>query len=159
MIATLVTSENWQKNRKKMREIEGKQGFFFFFFFFFFSFLWCNWSGNQPLGDLARSGYILDMKAEKNRILLHFWLPTGKKFFGNLANLGHFIHGKSFLWVEIIFYRAKFRQRKKHWGAGTTTPASHTWKDVALKTMKLIWKNNFTTSFLSLILVPVLRNG
>jgi hypothetical protein len=38
-------------------------------------------------------GYLLE-------VVIRLWL------FGNQANLGHFSHEKSFVWVEIIFLRA-----------------------------------------------------
>jgi hypothetical protein len=45
---------------------------------FFPSILWCSWSGNDPKDDLARFGYILDMKTRKQtKILLYILLPTG----------------------------------------------------------------------------------
>jgi hypothetical protein len=42
----------------------------------FFSILWCSWSGDHPWDDLARFGYILDMKVEqkKSKILPYSWL-------------------------------------------------------------------------------------
>jgi hypothetical protein len=36
--------------------------------------LWCSQSGGHPENNLAKFGYILEMKVEKNRILLCFWL-------------------------------------------------------------------------------------
>jgi hypothetical protein len=33
-----------------------------------------------------------------------------KKFLWNLANLGHFVHAKSFVLIEIIFFRSKIGQ-------------------------------------------------
>jgi hypothetical protein len=47
------------------------------------------------------------MKVEKNRILLCYWLPT-KTHHKNMAYLGHFFHEKSFVKVEIIFFKSKF---------------------------------------------------
>jgi hypothetical protein len=38
--------------------------------------LWCSESGNHPGNNFAIFGYIIDMKVEKNRILLYSWLPT-----------------------------------------------------------------------------------
>jgi hypothetical protein len=50
----------------------------------------------MKIDDLARFGYRLNMKVEKNRILLFSWLPTGT-YHENVANLGQFFHGKSFV--------------------------------------------------------------
>jgi hypothetical protein len=68
---------------------------------------------------------MLDMKVElKIRILVYSWLPTGTYhksltiwifFLQNLANSGQFFHEKSFVQLEIIFFRlnwAKFRPKK-----------------------------------------------
>jgi hypothetical protein len=35
---------------------------------FLFSILWWSWSGDHPWDDLARFGYILDIKVEKSQI-------------------------------------------------------------------------------------------
>ncbi len=69
-------------------------------------------------GDLARFGYMLDMKAEKKQnpsiFLATYWNSSLKSgdldflFFGNLVNLGHFLHAKSFVYVKVIFFRSQF---------------------------------------------------
>jgi len=81
--------------------------------------------------NLARFGYRIDMKVEKNRILLYSWLPpTGTYhknlvmwnlnffFFQNLENLSHFFHGKSFVLVEIIIFKIEIwrdiTKKEKH---------------------------------------------
>ncbi len=53
---------------------------------FFFSILWCSWSDNHPKDDLARFGYRLDMKIEKNQNPSIFLLGLIIKIwrFGNL---------------------------------------------------------------------------
>ncbi len=38
--------------------------------------LWCSESGNHPKNNFAIFGDIIDMKVEKNRILLYFCVPT-----------------------------------------------------------------------------------
>jgi len=38
--------------------------------------LWCSESGNHPENDFAIFGDIIDMKVEKNKILLYSWLPS-----------------------------------------------------------------------------------
>ncbi len=38
--------------------------------------LWCSESGNHPGNNFAIFGYIIDMKVEKNRILLYSCVPT-----------------------------------------------------------------------------------
>ncbi len=66
---------------------------------FFLRVLWHSQSGRNSQNNLAKFGYILDMKVEKNRIF--FTLGTlleinyknwkfERKPFQNLANLGHF---------------------------------------------------------------------
>jgi hypothetical protein len=47
------------------------------------------------------------MKVEKNKILLCYWLPI-KTHHKNMAYLGHFLFEKSFVKVEVIFFRSKF---------------------------------------------------
>jgi hypothetical protein len=84
----------------------------------FFSVLWCSQSGDHSQNNLAKYGYILDLKVIIIIITLYSWLPTGiyhKKlaisgpffffflsgcvFLGgggwggwNLANFGHFFN-------------------------------------------------------------------
>jgi hypothetical protein len=44
---------------------------------------------------------------KKTKILLYSWLPTGT-YHKNLTKLGHFFHGKSFVWVKIVLFKSKF---------------------------------------------------
>jgi hypothetical protein len=41
--------------------------------------LWCSQSGDYSENNLAKFGYIIDMKVEflRNRIFLFSWLPSG----------------------------------------------------------------------------------
>ncbi len=43
---------------------------------FVFRIFWCSESGNHPGNNFAIFGYIIDMKVEKNRILLYSCVPT-----------------------------------------------------------------------------------
>jgi hypothetical protein len=66
--------------------------------------LWCSQSDDHPENNLAKFGYIPDMKVNRNRSLLYSWLLTETyhknltiwifPFFGNLMNLGHFFRRK-----------------------------------------------------------------
>jgi len=82
------------------------------------SILWCSYSlipfwrelpsyiKYRTWNDLARFGYILDMKVEKNQnpsmFLATYWNLSQKSgdldffFLSNLVNLGHFFQGKCF---------------------------------------------------------------
>jgi hypothetical protein len=64
--------------------------------------LWCSQSGHHPENNLAKFGYILDMKVEKKsksfyvlgyllELIIKIW-RFGKKF---LLSLGHLFHEKS----------------------------------------------------------------
>jgi len=44
---------------------------------------------------------------KKTKILPYSWLHTGT-YHENLADLGNFFFGKSFVQVKIIFFRSKF---------------------------------------------------
>ncbi len=44
---------------------------------FLFRILACSQSDNHPENNLAKSGYVLDMIIDKNRIFLYSLLPTG----------------------------------------------------------------------------------
>jgi len=68
--------------------------------------LWCSQSGDHPENNLAKFGYILDMKIEKQNpsIFLATYRNLSLKSgdlelfsFENLSNLGHFFHEKSFV--------------------------------------------------------------
>jgi len=50
--------------------------------------------------------YKLDMKIKQYRHLSIF-LAIYWNLYGNMVNLGHFFHGKSFVWVQIILFRLK----------------------------------------------------
>jgi hypothetical protein len=74
---------------------------------FFFNFVMIQWSDNHLQDDLARFGYRLDMKVEKNSesfYILGYLLELIIKislfenfFLGDLAHLDHFFNGKSFV--------------------------------------------------------------
>jgi hypothetical protein len=52
---------------------------------FMVSILWCSWSGDHPYDDLARFGYRLDIKVEKNsESSIFLAIPTGT-YHKNLA--------------------------------------------------------------------------
>jgi hypothetical protein len=56
------------------------------------------------------------MKVGKNKIILYSWLPIGtyhknlaiKKKILKFGEIGPFLHGKSYVYVEIIFFKSKF---------------------------------------------------
>jgi hypothetical protein len=90
--------------------------------------LWCSQSGNHQETNLAKFGYTLDMKVEKNRILLCFWQPTEtndwnlvirkKKFFEIWQFWVIFSLKNPFYWLESYFSGrnlTKIRQWKKCW--------------------------------------------
>jgi hypothetical protein len=64
---------------------------------------------------LTKFGYMVDMKVEKNRFIIYFWLPIGIYHrnqtiwkFLKFGEFGAFFHEKSFVLVKIIFFRLKF---------------------------------------------------
>jgi len=71
--------------------------------------LWCSQSGDLPENNLAKFGYVIDMK-KKNRILLCSWLPTrthhknlaifGIIFLQNLTNLELFFSPWKILCID-----------------------------------------------------------
>jgi len=75
---------------------------------FFLRILWHSQSGNHSKNNLAKFGYILDMKVEKKktRILLYFWLPTGT-YHKNLAIWKIKVLKIWRIWV-IFFYEKSF---------------------------------------------------
>ncbi len=76
---------------------------------------------NHLENNLAKFGYILNMKVEnQNRILLCSWLPTST-YHQNLANLGHFFSMKNPL------YRLKsyFFQVEIWWNFGSNETLLH----------------------------------
>jgi hypothetical protein len=94
--------------------------------------LWCHQSGNGIENNLAKFGYVIDMKVgKKNRILLYSWLPTGtyhkkiwqvekKNFFKIWWIWVSFFFPWKILWIG--WYHkfsgqnlVKFCQEKKHW--------------------------------------------
>jgi hypothetical protein len=50
--------------------------------------LWYSQSGDQPENNLAKFGYVLDMKVEKHRIFLYSWLSTITSYHKTLAIWG-----------------------------------------------------------------------
>ncbi len=67
------------KNMKKKKKKHWKAGFLL-------RILCCNQSGDHPQNNLAKFGYILDMKVGENKIkiFLYSWLPT-RTYHKNLA--------------------------------------------------------------------------
>jgi hypothetical protein len=64
--------------------------------------LWCSQSGHYPENNLAKFGYILDMKVEKNSkslyilgYLLELIIKIWRFGIFFLFSLGHFFHEKS----------------------------------------------------------------
>ncbi len=67
---------------------------------FFFSILWCSWSGDHPYDDLARFGYILDMKVEKKLETFKFlFLATYWNFSWKSGDLDSIFVGTWRIWV------------------------------------------------------------
>jgi hypothetical protein len=88
--------------------------------------LWCSQSDDHPENNLAKFGYIPDMKVNRNRSLLYSWLLTETyhenlmiwifPFFGNLMNLGLFFQEKScILYVEIICLQVEIWWKFVNW--------------------------------------------
>jgi hypothetical protein len=86
--------------------------------------LWCHQSGIGVENNLAKFGYIIDMKiVKKNRILLYSWLPIGTYhknlviwdffFLQNLVNLGLFFFPCKTLCIAQNL--GKICLEKKHW--------------------------------------------
>ncbi len=67
---------------------------------FVFSILWCSWSGDHPYDDLARFGYILDMKVEKKLETFKFlFLATYWNFSWKSGDLDSIFVGTWRIWV------------------------------------------------------------
>jgi hypothetical protein len=73
--------------------------------------LWCSESGDYPENNLAKLGYILDMKVEKKQKAFYIFGYLLKLIIKKLGNLGHFSLKNPFYWLKSYFsswFLAKF---------------------------------------------------
>ncbi len=129
---------------------------------FFFSILWCSWSDSHPPEDLAKFGYILDIKIKTFKqpsvILTTCWnlLQKSGYLYGYVyfekPNMGHFFHQKS---VEEKYSSKSDFFRSKSCGNSTKhihrfwftqiPPLFHTSikGQCSFEEQKMIWLSNF----------------
>jgi hypothetical protein len=118
------------------------------------SILWCSWSDNHPPEDLAKFGYILDIKIktfeQPSIILTTFWNLLQKSgylyayVYFEKPNMGHFFH-----LIAIRFFRSKScgnSTKHTHWFWFTQIhPLFHTSikGQCSFEEQKMIWLSNF----------------
>ncbi len=118
------------------------------------SILWCSWSDNHPPEDLAKFGYILDIKIktfeQPSIILTTFWNLLQKSgylyayVYFEKPNMGHFFH-----LIAIRFFRSKScgnSTKHIHWFWFTQIhPLFHTSikGQCSFEEQKMIWLSNF----------------
>jgi hypothetical protein len=92
-------------------------------FYFIFSILWCSWSDNHTKDDLARFGYRLDMKIEKNQnpsifllgLIIKIW-QFGNLYFPKSSKFGPIFFPLKILCIGWnIFFRSKFGKISSNW--------------------------------------------
>jgi hypothetical protein len=69
--------------------------------------LWCSQSGDHPENNLAKLGYILDMKVEKKQKAFYIFGYLLKLIIKKSWEFGELFLKKSCLSVEIIFFKLK----------------------------------------------------